>query len=749
MSRDSKQSPKRPGARKTNQDTTKKPSSKKILRDSEERYRTILNSIDEGFCVVEMLFDEQDRPVDYRFLEVNAAFEKQAGITDVVGRRMREIATRHEEHWFEIYGQVALTGEAIRFQNSAESLNRVYNVYAFRVDEPEMRHVAILFNDISDKQQVEEQLQSAALFPEENPFPILRIDGNGTLRYANRAAADLLTQWQIDIGGPVPDSISYEVTAALATGAPLEIEIRCNERDLSLILVPIVERGYVNFYGRDVTKRKKAEEALRESEQRYRDLFHHNHAVMLLIDPQDGRIIDANSAACRFYGYSLEEIANLNITAINTLSRDQIRVDMQKAVSTQRRHFFFRHRLANGQMRDVEVYSGPLLIKGRELLYSIVHDITDRKRIETALRESEQRFTSFMLHLPAATWLKDLLGRYLYANVETERIFSLPLSALQGKSDEDFLPPEAARQFRESDQRVLSEGGSLQATQVVCEPDGTDHHFLTKKFIVPDSNGQPAYIAGVAFDITDLKRAELEISRLNADLEARAEELEKANEELEAFNYMVAHDLRKPLTVINGYSQIIQKFCGDKLDQQCTGYLSTICDCTLKMSQLIDSLLNFSNLDHAELHMETVNLSVLVQNVATDFKLTNPERQVTFRVAEEISVKGDAGLLRVVMDNLIGNAWKYSANREEATIEFGTAEFDGKTTCFIRDNGIGFAMEDAEKLFMPFQRFPGTENIMGFGIGLATVERIIHRHGGKIWAEAKPGEGATFFFTLR
>lgn len=289
--------------------------------------------------------------------------------------------------------------------------------------------------------QADEIIGNIALFPEENPFPVLRVDQDGVLLYANRAAEKLLRKWQCASGEVVPGFVRHELSIALKTGLSRELEARCDDREFSFALVPILERGYVNFYGRDITRSKQIELALRESEQRYRNLFHHNHAVMLLIDSQDGRITDANAAACSFYGYSLEEIKSLKISDINTLPPEGINDAIQKVTSKQSRHFCFQHRLAGGSIRDVEVFTGPINIKGREFIYSIVHDISERKQIEDALRESEQRFASFMFHLPAAAWIKDLEGHYIFTNAETERIFSLPSSELRGKMDEDLLPP--------------------------------------------------------------------------------------------------------------------------------------------------------------------------------------------------------------------------------------------------------------------------------------------------------------------
>jgi PAS domain S-box-containing protein len=241
-------------------------------------------------------------------------------------------------------------------------------------------------------------------------------------------------------------------------------------------------------------------------------------------------------------------------------------------------------------------------------------------------------------------------------------------------------------------------------------------------------------------DITERKQ-------LEGELQDAHDKLEGANIELEAFNYSVTHDLRRPLTNINGYCQVVKQLCGDKLDEQSMEYIQKIYEGTQRMGRLIDTLIRFSRVTRVEMRRETIDLSAMAMAVAVELELTEPERRVTFRIAEGITGNGEAGLCHIVLDNLIGNAWKYTGNQEEAVIEFGVTEVDGKPACFVRDNGPGFDMAYANKLFMPFQQLPGT-NVEGHGIGLATVERIVRRHGGRVWAKSDPGKGATFLFTL-
>jgi light-regulated signal transduction histidine kinase (bacteriophytochrome) len=260
------------------------------------------------------------------------------------------------------------------------------------------------------------------------------------------------------------------------------------------------------------------------------------------------------------------------------------------------------------------------------------------------------------------------------------------------------------------------------------------------------ASGQESRIAVI--DITERKRAEESIKRLHNDMTERAAELETANLELEAFNYTVAHDLRGPLNVISSSCQVLKELCGDCLNEQCRRYIRNTCDGTLRMSRQIEALLDFSRPGHVEPKREMISLSDLAHEISTELRQAESERQVDFLIADGIVVNGDANLLRVVLENLLGNAWKYTGMKEQAVIEFGATEIDGEPIYFVRDNGVGFDNSDVDRIFIPFQRLSGAEEFKGFGIGLATVERIIRRYGGRVCAEGEPGKGASFYFTL-
>jgi PAS domain S-box-containing protein len=252
--------------------------------------------------------------------------------------------------------------------------------------------------------------------------------------------------------------------------------------------------------------------------------------------------------------------------------------------------------------------------------------------------------------------------------------------------------------------------------------------------------------------ITERKHAQDETRRLQAELEkhvaARTAELAAVNKELEAFCYSVSHDLRAPLRGLDGFSQALLEDYSDKLDGEGKDLLQRIRAGSQRMGHLIDDLLNLSRVSRSELHREPVNLSGLAGDVAGELRERDPQRHVALRITEGLKADGDPQLLRVVLENLLGNAWKYTSKRPEATIEFGLSCDNGHSSFFVRDDGVGFDMQYADKLFAPFQRLHGITEFPGVGVGLATVQRIIQRHGGRVWAQAEVNKGATFHFTL-
>ena len=248
--------------------------------------------------------------------------------------------------------------------------------------------------------------------------------------------------------------------------------------------------------------------------------------------------------------------------------------------------------------------------------------------------------------------------------------------------------------------------------------------------------------------LVGLKKAEDHIQTLNKDLSDRALELQTANKELEAFSYSVSHDLRAPLRAIDGFSQALAEDYSETLDATGTDYLNRIRSGTRRMAELIDDLLNLSRVSRSAMKRAPVSLSAMAESILRDLQQADPERSVNIEIAHDVTADGDERLLRVALENLLGNAWKFTGKCEQPIVQFGILQHNGTPSYFVRDNGAGFDMAYADKLFGPFQRLHAMTEFNGTGIGLATVQRIVHRHGGRVWAEAEVEKGATFYFTL-
>ncbi len=295
--------------------------------------------------------------------------------------------------------------------------------------------------------------------------------------------------------------------------------------------------------------------------------------------------------------------------------------------------------------------------------------------------------------------------------------------------------------------RVLGEMPALFSTSHLAmeyrfqHKDGAWRWVRDEARLVRDAAGQPAELFGAWVDITERRRTDESLQQYAAELEA-------ANAELDAFAYSVSHDLRAPLRSIDGFSQALLEDSGPHLDPTGRGHLDRIRGATQRMARLIDDLLELSRVTRAELHREPVDLSALARTVEDELRRTEPARNVAVTIAPGLTAEGDTPLLRVVLENLPGNAWKYTGKRDHAEIAFGADRHNGTTAYYIRDNGAGFDMQYAGKLFGAFQRLHAEADFRGTGIGLATVQRIVHRHGGRVWAEGIVGRGATFYFTL-
>ncbi len=340
----------------------------------------------------------------------------------------------------------------------------------------------------------------------------------------------------------------------------------------------------------------------------------------------------------------------------------------------------------------------------------------------------------------AIIYLKDTEGRFLFVNLAFQRVFGVHREHVVGRMGDDVLPARVAEPLHASDGEVLAGGTPQEVEETYLGEDGL-HTFLSLKFPLLDASGTPYGLCCVATDITKRKHRDDELRRA-------IEAAEFANRELEAFSYSVAHDLRAPLRSIDGFSQALLEDCAEALDTHGHKYLRYVRESAQHMAHLIDDLLALSRVARSDLDRTVVDLSATCRKIAERLLATEPERQVAFTIQEGVTADGDPRLLRALFENLIGNAWKFTSKTSTARIEFGVQGEHVPPIYYVRDDGAGFDMAYAGKLFGVFQRLHRADQFEGTGIGLATVQRIVRRHGGRVWAEGVVDRGATFYFTL-
>ncbi len=530
---------------------------------------------------------------------------------------------------------------------------------------------------------------------------------------------------------------------------------------------------------RNRIRRERVSQDLAESEDRYRSLFENNHAIMLIVDPEHSLVVDVNPAATSFYGWSREEMRGMPLSQVNSLEPTELVRQMERAIAFEANTFEFRHIKADGSLCEVEVFSGPITIGGRRLLYSIVQDISARKRAQEALRQSEERYRLLVklapigiaVHRHGCLVFANEAGAAIMGAASPDDLIGTPINSI---IHPDILPQTLERMqamlrgvpnLYPNEEQFVRLDGTVIDVEVTAAPITYETQpavlvivtdITARKRMAEEEHRMYAELEESRKRLVDAlaerTRAEEQVRQLNADLEKRVQvrtaELETAIRELEAFSYSVSHDLRAPLRALNGFTRILADGHGHLLNAEGRYALGVIESEAHRLGQLIDDLLEFSRLGRKALSCSFVDQTTIVRSVFDELRIEHPTPGLDLRIHPLPVVSCDPRLMRQVWVNLVDNALKFSRNREAPIIEV-EGELGGHEAVFhIRDNGAGFDMAYSDKLFGVFQRLHSKEEFEGTGVGLALVQRIVHRHGGRIWAEGEVGRGAAFHFAL-
>ncbi|RPJ28384.1 MAG: PAS domain-containing sensor histidine kinase [Chloroflexi bacterium] len=485
-----------------------------------------------------------------------------------------------------------------------------------------------------------------------------------------------------------------------------------------------------------------------QTERRFRGLLEAAPDGMVIVD-QQGTIVMVNAQTEKLFGYTREELLGKHVELlvperfrdIHPFHRSQYRKNERLRPMGADLDLYARRK--DGSEFPVEISLSPMTTEEDDLIITAIRDITARKH-------AEAQFRSLLESAPDAMIVVDQRGVIRLVNSQTEKVFGYDRLEIIGQPIELLIPKRFRKRhskhregyYDEHPVRPMGMGLDLYGLR----RNGTE--FPVEISLSPLETESGLLVSAAIRDVTQRKRMEEDVQKLNEDLKQRAAQLEAANKELEAFSYSVSHDLRAPLRSIDGFSHALLDDYSEQLPEEGRGYLERIRAAAQRMAVLIDDLLNLSRVTRTQLQPKFINLSHMAEEIAQSLRESRPNPQATFSITPDLMVDGDPHLLHIVLVNLLSNAWKFSSKQERPVIEFGQKAHTKERTFYVRDNGVGFDMAYVDKLFGVFQRLHSISEFPGTGVGLATVQRIIAIHGGRIWAESAEGKGATFYFTL-
>ena len=656
------------------------------LRRSKENYQMLFDSIDEGLCIIQMIFDEQGRPYDYRFLEINKVFEQQTGLVDPVGKTARELVPGLESHWFDLYGEVALTGEPVRFEFPAKDMHRWFSGNTFRIGAPEEAKVGILFFDITERKRTEEALLESS---RRDAYRVALADALRSLRDPNEirnAATHVLGKHlkanRVHYVDLLPNEKQALITQTFNDGVP-EISGRLNLEEVGEDILADLEAG-----GKLVIEDVSAEASLTESQ---KERFAGAQYSALIVVPlvKDGRLAAALVAsAAQPRRWTSAEIDLVEETAERTWS-------------------------------------------------AVV-----RARAELALSESEERFRTMADGTPVIIWVTDAEGKIEFINRAYSDYFGITDGYTGNGGWHPLVHPDDRAGYVDVFLECLRSGLAFQAEARVRHQSGKWRWIVSFAQPLLSPDGRVVRMVGSSLDITDRKQAQ-------AALERYTEQLRQSNQALEDFAFVASHDLREPIRKVQAFSSQLTEQAKDRLDRSELDYLERMDQAARRMQRMLDGLLAYSKISMQGKPSERCDLNRIASQVLSDLEYRIRESGAIIELDDLPAIHADPLQMHQLLQNLLANALKFHRPGEPPNVKVHSRSGeDGYVELMVEDKGIGFDMARADKLFKPFHRLVGKSEFEGTGMGLAICAKIAERHGGSIAASSALGDGTTFTIRL-